>query len=211
MQIKPQLDQLNVKLVAVGNGSKMFAQGFINSTPYTGELYLDPMSTAAKALQLKRYSAWEAITRFFNPTAASRYKQIKAKFTDANLKGDGQQSGGVFLVGPGTGSSIRFAHREDDYPPGEVCDLQEILRACGWTESMQRDAEARGQVLPKARIAEACEHCDVKEIPSNIAESTDAELEAAKADLEKAVEVSEKLSDQKVTNVAQPRNDCVTM
>lgn len=46
------------------------------------------------------------------------------------MQGDGQQTGGVFVVGPGEQSEILFSFKESDAAPDEMADNDAILAAC---------------------------------------------------------------------------------
>jgi len=137
MQIKPNLDQLGVPLIVVGNGSKRFAQKFKEGIKFNGEIYLDPESKSFKALGLPRLSAWQAVKRFFFDSKAVKFfKGLKKTYRNADLEGDGQQTGGVFVVGPGIGRPMRYVFREHENDTETFADLDAILEASGWTKGM---------------------------------------------------------------------------
>jgi len=131
MDIKPNLDQMNVRLIAVGNGSANFARKFQNGLPFTGEVYLDPESNTYKALALYRLGKWEVMKRFFfSLTAMTFYKNQAQNYAHADTEGDGQQTGGVFVVGPGRGKQLLYQFRENDHTPEVFADNNAILEAC---------------------------------------------------------------------------------
>jgi len=137
MQIKPNLDQLGVPLIVVGNGSKRFAQKFKEGIKFPGEIYLDPESKSFKALALPRLSAWQAVKRFFFESKTVRFfKSLKKTYQSSDLEGDGQQTGGVFVVGPGSGRPMRYTFREHENDAESFADLDAILAAAGWTKDM---------------------------------------------------------------------------
>jgi len=137
MQIKPNLDQLGVPLIVVGNGSKRFAQKFKEGIKFTGEIYLDPESKSFKALSLPRLSAWQAVKRFFFESKTVKFfKSLKKTYQSSDLEGDGQQTGGVFVVGPGIGRPMRYVFREHENETDSFADLDAILAASGWTKDM---------------------------------------------------------------------------
>jgi len=131
MQIKPQLDQLGIRLVAVGTGSKLFARNFKESSGFDGEVFLDPEANTFKAIDLPRLSLWAAIKRFMMSwTNLSFYRSIESKYPGNDMKGDGQQTGGVFVVGPGKESPLLYSFRENDHEATEFAINDEILQAC---------------------------------------------------------------------------------
>jgi len=137
MQIKPNLDQLGVPLIVVGNGSKRFAQKFKEGIKYTGEIYLDPESKSFKQLGLPRLSAWQALKRFFFESKTVKFfKSLSKTYQSSDLEGDGQQTGGVFVVGPGIGRPMRYVFREHENDADSFADLNTILAAAGWTKDM---------------------------------------------------------------------------
>jgi len=131
MDIKPNLDQMNVRLVAVGNGSANFARKFQNGLPFSGEIYLDPESKTYQALSLHRLSFWEVTKRFFFSLSTLRFSQANSKnYAASDLEGDGQQTGGVFVVGPGRGKDILYSFKENEHPAEVFADNNAILEAC---------------------------------------------------------------------------------
>jgi len=114
MELKAALDKAGVavKFIAVGSGSKHFSDKFKLGVPWEGSVYLDETYTTHKAINLIRFSAWQALKRWFSPKALSFSKKLFARFKRANMKGDGLQSGGIFIVGPGVDSPIQFSFLE---------------------------------------------------------------------------------------------------
>jgi len=132
LKIKPQLDQLGVKLIAVGNGNKYFAKKFADGISFDGEVYLDPESKAFAAANLPRLSVWQAVKRFMMNWAALKFfREISPQYANSDLEGDGQQTGGVFVVGPGENSEVLFEFREFDNEVTQFADHDAILKACG--------------------------------------------------------------------------------
>lgn len=163
---KPTLDQMGVNLVAVGNGTKLFAEMFVRDLGWTGEVYLDAESsgerffvsflmsrsslpsptqskthhlralhttnptTAYKALGCQRLSAWKAAKRyFFDSKAVAFYKTASKEYAGSNTTGDGQQTGGVWVLGPGNAQPL-YEFMEADHRPDVFADEQAILEAC---------------------------------------------------------------------------------
>lgn len=98
--------------MVVGNGSVYFAKQFQESLPWPGEIYLDSTSSAFAAVNLPRLSAWQAAKRWL--PAVSWFSNEGKRYKGHNMKGDGLQTGGVFLIGPGAGSRVQFAFKEAD-------------------------------------------------------------------------------------------------
>mmetsp|Transcript_91495 Transcript_91495/g.136995 ORF Transcript_91495/g.136995 Transcript_91495/m.136995 type:complete len:136 (+) Transcript_91495:183-590(+) len=131
MKIKPQLDQLGVKFVAVGTGSKLFANNFKKGVPFDGEVFLDPEAKTFAAINLPRLSMWQVTKRFLiNLTALSFYRQISGNYPSSDTKGDGQQTGGVFVVGPGIGKELLYSFKENDAEVVDFASHDDIIEAC---------------------------------------------------------------------------------
>jgi len=136
MQIKPKLDLLGVALIAVGNGSIKWAKKFRRSVGFTGAIYTDPDADCFRAMNLPRLSTWQALKRFINGKFFAIYKSTKEKFDLADTEGDGLQTGGVFVVGPGAGRPLSYWFKEVDEDVDEFADLNAILMTAGWTPEM---------------------------------------------------------------------------
>eukprot|EP01104_Vermistella_antarctica_P018398 TRINITY_DN678_c0_g2_i1.p2 TRINITY_DN678_c0_g2~~TRINITY_DN678_c0_g2_i1.p2 ORF type:complete len:138 (+),score=28.09 TRINITY_DN678_c0_g2_i1:297-710(+) len=122
---------MGVKLVAVGTGSKLFAQGFKKSLPWPDEVFLDPQANVYKAANLERWGLMKTLWRFFTNSAVRKVAGLAGKkYPEANMEGDGQQSGGVFVIAPGTPGKILFEFREMDHDPEEFCTSEQILEVC---------------------------------------------------------------------------------
>eukprot|EP00996_Jenningsia_fusiforme_P003312 NODE_4110_length_861_cov_25.318966_g3792_i0.p1 GENE.NODE_4110_length_861_cov_25.318966_g3792_i0~~NODE_4110_length_861_cov_25.318966_g3792_i0.p1 ORF type:complete len:201 (+),score=54.35 NODE_4110_length_861_cov_25.318966_g3792_i0:65-604(+) len=128
MDIKAQLDEKNVALIAIGNGSEDFARDFADNLPWTGEVYLDSKSSVYAALNLKRWGLMETLSRFGKTLGFSR--DLYKRFPHANFKGDGQQSGAVFVIGPGD-ESVKpvYLYKEEEGKPTEFANPADILKA----------------------------------------------------------------------------------
>jgi len=143
MQIKPKLDHLGIPLIAVGNGSKRFALKFKTALEWEGPIYLDTECNTFKALQLAKLTIWQAIKRFFSREARNYYKQLSKVYTSADLEGDGTQTGGVFVLGPGVGRPLRFSFRENENDTDVFADNEAILKAAGWTKEHKEKEQAK--------------------------------------------------------------------
>ncbi|KJE92131.1 hypothetical protein CAOG_03149 [Capsaspora owczarzaki ATCC 30864] len=135
LEIKPQLDAAGVKIVLVGTGNRYFAEKFIENVPGNGqrfpaEVYIDPEQTAYKARGLQRVG----LLHFLSWTAISEWRKANKNHPNADLQGDGLQTGGIYLVGPGADSAIHFAFNEYDHPVGTLVDNDQILAAVKATQ-----------------------------------------------------------------------------
>jgi len=161
VRIHPELEKLGVRLVAVGNGSKMFARKFQEAVPFDGEIYLDPESKTHKAANCPRWNIWSVLKRFMlDLKQIVFFRSLSDRFPEADLKGDGQQSGGVFVLGPGKDSKILYEFREAEATADSFADLQKIYEVCGGegelkiAESSKEEKEEDGKKKKKEKKEE---------------------------------------------------------
>jgi len=94
-------------------------------------VFLDPESKAFAAANLPRLSVWQTMKRFMlNLTAIAFFKDLSSKYPNSDIQGDGQQTGGVFVVGPGGGKNVLFAFREYENEVTQFVDTDELIKAC---------------------------------------------------------------------------------
>lgn len=127
---KSKFDEMGVKMLAVGNGSPMFAKSFAGALGFPEDnIYLDSDSLVFKALNLERMSAWAAAKRFFFDGALlAFYSSIVKDYKESNMKGDGQQLGGVFVLSRRGNVLYKFADQEHEAT--EFADLDALMNAC---------------------------------------------------------------------------------
>eukprot|EP01115_Flamella_aegyptia_P013716 TRINITY_DN7459_c0_g1_i1.p1 TRINITY_DN7459_c0_g1~~TRINITY_DN7459_c0_g1_i1.p1 ORF type:complete len:172 (+),score=44.92 TRINITY_DN7459_c0_g1_i1:201-716(+) len=121
---------MGVDLVAVGNGNTLFAKGFKEGIPFEGEVLIDETSTVFQKASLPRLSVWQTLKRFLmNLSLLSLYSSLGNDYPNSNLNGDGQQTGAVYVLGPGKDSKILYSFRENDNDPETFADIDAILEA----------------------------------------------------------------------------------
>jgi len=126
LDVAPRLNALGVKLVVVGNGSAYFANQFKQNLPWPGEIYLDTTSSAFQAVNLPRLSLMQGVKRWL--TTLSWFKKVGTRYKH-NMEGDGFQTGGVFLIGPGEGSRVQFSFKEADNDALTFADGEALVQA----------------------------------------------------------------------------------
>jgi len=120
--IKPQLDELGIKLVAVGSGSPFMATAFKEKTSFPGELFVDQKRVLYQALDCKR-----GLTRVLGLKSLAKYKNAMSKgFSQGKTQGNGLQLGGTFLMSKAEG--IVFQHLEEF--AGDHVNYEVLLKAC---------------------------------------------------------------------------------
>jgi len=94
--------------------------------PWPGEIYLDSSSSAFEAVNLPRLTAFQGLKRWL--PAVSWFKK-EGKRYNHNMQGDGFQTGGVFLIGPGEGSRVLFSFKEADNDALVFADGDALVKA----------------------------------------------------------------------------------
>jgi len=144
MNLKPKLDHLGVGMIAVGNkhSNVRWATKFQRGLPWGGEIYIDPTSAAFKAAELPYLTTWQTVSRFFlSLRVISFFRSLTPKYAASDMEGDGSQTGGVFVVGPGAESRLQYAFKESEQDPDVFADPLAILNVCGWTPEMKLPEE----------------------------------------------------------------------
>jgi hypothetical protein len=139
-QIKPVLDQLGVKLVAIGSGTPAMAKNFVEEFKFAGEIYTDESRKIYNDFQCKR--GWSKA--MFNKKTL---KFIKTAFTEGyaqgKTQGDLTQLGGTFVL---DGMRVVFEYLEkyagDHVSPGL------LLEYLGATDEMYASLKL---ITPKAK------------------------------------------------------------
>lgn len=122
MEIKAQLDEKGIALVAIGSGTPQQAKDFAAKFKFEGELYVDQDLDAYKAFGLER-GFW----RTLGPKSLGRgVVALKNGFRQGGNAGDLWQQGGIFVLGPG--KQFKFAHR--NAYAGNHANLQEVIAVC---------------------------------------------------------------------------------
>ena len=121
MNVKPELDEMGVSLVAIGSGTPDQARYFMEKSNYQGEMYVNPSLSVYKAFGLKR-GFWKTL----GPASIGRgIKTMSRGFRQGSSAGDLWQQGGMFVLGPG--GQLLFQHR--DPSAGKQADLKAVLTA----------------------------------------------------------------------------------
>jgi len=118
--ITDKLKQLNVVLVAVGNGTVNMAKSFKEEYVFDGELYVDTKLASYKAFDLPR-----SFFRTFVPVkgALSLASALAKGVRVGPILGDQQQQGGLFIVGPGD----QIVYGYINQATGDHAPLEDIL------------------------------------------------------------------------------------
>eukprot|EP00742_Colponemidia_sp_Colp-10_P002917 GILJ01003114.1.p1 GENE.GILJ01003114.1~~GILJ01003114.1.p1 ORF type:complete len:620 (-),score=94.09 GILJ01003114.1:95-1954(-) len=166
--IKPQLDQLDVALVAITMGTPEEARVFLQQTSFEGEIYLDN----DKVQLMDTNEQWFSYFTFKLSAGKHvfQHPQVKVEaekalqegnkdrpFLDPSKEwaGDPFQLGGIFILGPG--NQCDYAFRSQYF--GDLPDLGDILHILGghedgtimseatkqWTESLAVSKTAAAQ------------------------------------------------------------------
>eukprot|EP01069_Polyplicarium_translucidae_P006310 Polyplicarium_translucidae@DN2939_c0_g1_i4.p2 len=114
MEVADALKKNDIQLVAIGNGSEAFAEKYKASLNFPGPIYIDGESTLFKALGMPRWSNWKFARWLFSWSKMSHFRDLGKKYPGSDMQGDGHQTGGVLVAGPGASSDLRVLFREYD-------------------------------------------------------------------------------------------------
>jgi len=126
MELKTALDKAGVhcNFVAVGGGSKFASDKFKQGTPWDGEVLLDATHATHKAMGLQRFTAWQAMRRYYLSHKALQFsKPLYERFKQSDFIGDAMQSGGVFILGPGSNAPVDYSFIEAEQGAEAVVDV----------------------------------------------------------------------------------------
>eukprot|EP01134_Creolimax_fragrantissima_P004135 CFRG4135T1 len=142
MDLEPQIENAGARLVAIGTGNQFFANSFKDGLPFSGDVYRDPEALTFKAMNLKRLSYWEVISRFFFSFASLSFaKTMKEKYPTSNMEGDGLQTGAVYVISKE--GEIKYAFIEDESAPDVFADNDAIEKALeALTKTEKQDGSA---------------------------------------------------------------------
>ena len=111
-ELHPILKKNNVGFVGVGL-ERLGVEEFQSGHYFSGELFIDQGKKAYQLLNLP-YLGWiKGITGIFSRSAKSWNDETKKMGVEGNLKGDGFQLGGTYVLGPKDGN-VWLAHPQTD-------------------------------------------------------------------------------------------------
>jgi peroxiredoxin len=115
-------NQLNVRIVVIGNGFPNFIEGFRNDTGYTGDLYTDPSLKSYQLLNFKN-----SVTSLLGfKTIKSAVHALSTGYLQKGIQGDALQQGGVVVI-DSAGEPVYFYANSE---AGDHAPLNDIIQAC---------------------------------------------------------------------------------
>jgi len=121
--LRPKFEAINVGFVGIGH-ERLGVEEFIKEKYFDGDLYLDETKQLYNAFGTKV----EGITGLMKPKAWDANSQAKKEGISGNLKGNGFQMGGTFILDTRSYKLI-FAHRSEFF--GDEAKPEDILKSCG--------------------------------------------------------------------------------
>jgi len=119
--VKPELDKLNIELVAVGSGTPVMAKNFKSEFKFPGMLFVDQKKAVYDALGCNR-----GVKYALSLKALKAAKQSFGEgFRQGSVQGDSLQLGGVFILSKTEG--LLFQHVEEY--SGHHVDVEELKKA----------------------------------------------------------------------------------
>lgn len=125
-QLKPRLDENNVKLVGIGL-EELGVEDFVKGEFFKGELYLDVQKECYQKLGFKRLNVFNMIPNLLGKKTRDSLSETKEKKIEGNMQGDKWQNGGAMVVDQGGKALLTFKQES----PGEHVDPNNVLKSLG--------------------------------------------------------------------------------
>jgi alkyl hydroperoxide reductase subunit AhpC len=144
MMIKPHLDRLGVKLVAVSTGTPAQAKAFKEEFKFDGEIYVDEARHLYDDFRCQR--GW--IKGVLNPKTQAMNAEARALgYAQGPIQGDILQLGGAFILKNG---NVMYEHIEKY--AGDIADPVDILKRLGASkDTIERVYNSHPQLRPKLK------------------------------------------------------------
>jgi len=115
-------NNINVRVVVIGNGQPNFIDGFRNDTGYKGDLFTDPSLKTYELLNFKKSVGSLLGVKTFK----SALDALKSGYLQKGIQGNAFQQGGVVVIHP-VDKPVYFYISEK---AGDHAPLDEIINAC---------------------------------------------------------------------------------
>ncbi|CAF0749547.1 unnamed protein product [Didymodactylos carnosus] len=126
-ELMPTLKANNVAFVGIGL-EKFGLEEFMKEGYFKGDLYVDEGKKAYKQLGFTDLGWFRGITTLFTKSTRDWNAETTKMGVGGNLKGDGFQLGGTYIVGRKTGE-VWLSHPQKDYGDHpEVSQMLDILK-----------------------------------------------------------------------------------
>lgn len=123
-ELHPILQKNNIGFIGVGL-ERLGLEEFQKGNYFSGDLYVDQGKKAYRLLGLPDLGWWKGVTSLFTRSSKTWNDQTKKMGVDGNLKGDGFQLGGTYVLGSKDGQ-VWLAHPQKDY--GDHPSVEEIIQ-----------------------------------------------------------------------------------
>lgn len=125
--IKPLLDEHNVRLIGVGL-EEFGVEEFVAGKFFDGELFLDTQKKSYEAMGFKRIGFLASIPELLKKLTRDASARADARGITGNLSGDGMLTGGTIVVSKG-GSEVMYLYKQQSF--ADHASNEEILKALG--------------------------------------------------------------------------------
>ncbi|KAJ9057843.1 hypothetical protein DSO57_1004625 [Entomophthora muscae] len=126
-ELKPELDALGIKLAAVGF-EDVGLSDFLAGGYWDWDILIDTERSVHKALNLPKLPVSAGLKDLMSAATRSAIAAAQKAGITGDLKGDGFQLGGTFVVEKVTGELL---YDFKQVGAGSYCSLKEIYEACG--------------------------------------------------------------------------------
>jgi len=130
--LKPQLDAHNISLVAVGV-EEFGVDEFVAGKFFAGDVYIDQDYGTYKGLGLGRVSMLQLPKQMLSSTFRNANAKANSQGIDGNMKGDGLQLGGTYVIEKG--GTVLYGVKQQgfgDHPP-----LSDLINALGMNTKVE--------------------------------------------------------------------------
>ncbi|KAJ9052414.1 hypothetical protein DSO57_1034439 [Entomophthora muscae] len=125
-ELKPEFDALDVKLIAIGF-EKLELKDYLAGRYGDWEVLVDTKKEVYSALNLKKVSVSTVIKDLISSSRRAAISAAAQAGIHGNLKGDGFQLGGTFVIEKGTGELV-YEFRQSSV--SDFSSLKEIYQSC---------------------------------------------------------------------------------
>lgn len=115
-----------MRLIGVGL-EEIGLEEFQRGQFFAGELFIDTKKETYKLMGFRRLNFFSIFPAIFSKNARAAYSKAKAEKMGGDMKGDGMQNGGTFVVEKG--GKVLLSFKQDS--PADHVDPAEVLKVLG--------------------------------------------------------------------------------
>lgn len=156
-EIKPLLEQSNVRLIGVGL-EELGVEEFVSGNFFAGELFLDTQKKSYDDIGFKRFNFLSMIPEFLKKVTKDAMTRSKEVGIQGNMAGDGMQTGGTIVISKG-GAEVLYLFKQTTFADHASNDA--ILKSLGIEPQVTASASTDSPEIASASSS-ALPTCDEK-------------------------------------------------